>query len=159
MSITTCKQIAIVVVVAVLAAFPALAQTRQYGAWKYNGDDTATTYGDVVGLSVGCRDDGVPFLSIGMLSFDRFRNGNVELSFDEGTSYMAVFENNMAGSLLWADTTGNRNNPSLVPVVVLDLIEHVELRLRFNVMSSNTLVSDRISLIGSTRAIGALPCP
>ena len=142
-----------------LAAFPALAQERQYGAWKYDGEDTATAYGDVVGLSVGCRGDGVPYLSIGMLTFDRFRNGNVELSFDDGTSYMAVFDLPlMGGTLLWADTTGNRNNPSLVPVVVLDLIEHVELRLRFNTMS-DTLVSDRISLIGSTRAIGALPCP
>ena len=167
MSIPTRKQIAIVVVVAVLVVMPALAQTEQrYGAWTYDGEQNrASTSGDIVNLSVGCLSDGTPYLTI-FLRIGTFDSGIVEFSFDDGTSYPFVFR--LPGrrtvppgihTSLWADTTGNRNIASFVPTAVLDILRHVELQLQFNTSYSILPVSDRISLIGSTRAIEALPCP
>ena len=154
-----------VVAVALLAAPPASAQTdTRYGAWTYsvNEDDfsgrttrMAFATGDELMLFVFCPRGDEYLVSIRM--FDGiFRDGDVDLRWDEGAIESYSFEDN--------DDNLAASSASIMPdyeprlrSVVAKLMAHSELRLRVG-RWPDTTVTDRISLNGSGRAIRALRC-
>ena len=159
--------VAAVVVATAALALPraSLAQTdTRYGAWTYsvNEDDfsgrttrMAFAAGDELMLFVFCPTGDEYLVSIRM--FDGiFRDGDIDLRWDEGTIESYTFEDN--------DDNLAASSASIMPdyeprlrSVVAKLMAHSELRLRVG-RWPDTTVTDRISLNGSGRAIRALRC-
>lgn len=155
---------AAVVALAVLAA-PAYAQTdTRYGAWTYavREDDfsgrvsrMAFATGDELMLFVNCPLGDEYLVSIRM--FDGiFRDGDVDLRWDEGAIESYTFEDNDDNLAASSSAIMPDYEPRL-RAVVAKLMAHSELRLRVG-RWPDTTVTDRISLNGSGRAIRALGC-
>ena len=175
------KQI-VAVVVAVFVALPALAQ--RYGEWLYSerggelyvddfsGETRRTDYfsaesrGRVLTIVVGCARttrNGIPgrggpysiTLRFSNLSNEtRFSLGSVRLIWDEGEVESEFFDMDNREYEGWGQPSLRLIDPS----VVSKLMRHSHLRLEVRVEPFPTSIIDEISLSGSSRAIGKMPC-
>lgn len=154
-----------VVAAAVLTVLPAFAQTdTQYGAWThavdqddFSGEVTSRAFasGDEVMLFVNCYLGTELHLSVHL--FDGiFRDGNIAMRWNEDAIERYSFTDNNQ-SLSAAEWVGADDFHPALEDIIAKLMAHSELRLRVG-RWPDTQVTDRISLNGSTRAIGALAC-
>lgn len=153
-----------VVAVALLASSAAAQTDTRYGAWIHSvsEDDftgrisrSAFTAGDELGLFVYCP-TGDDYLLLIFMFDGTFRDGDIDLRWDEGEIESYAFEAD--GDSLSASTASIMDdyNPEVRPIVA-KLMAHSELRVRVG-RRPDTRVTDRISLNGSGRAIRALGC-
>ena len=154
------RQAIVAVAVAVFAALPAFAQ------WNYRErvddfSDEVRKYafvnGDKVRLMVACGGVSGYMLSISLVGDGIFDGGEIEVRWDNGEVEKHFLEDE--DTILYADDFGwlDDQRLSFASVLVTKLMLYSELRLRVRSWP-DTRVTDRISLIGSTRAIEALSC-
>ena len=157
--------VVVVAVVAVFAALPAFAQW-QNGERVDDFSDEVHKYafvnGDKVRLMVACFKGEIwgrsgYTLSISLVDDGIFHDGEIEVRWDNGEVEKHFLEDE--NTILYADDFGwlDDQRLSFASVLVTKLMLYSELRLRVRSWP-DTRVTDRISLIGSTRAIEALSC-
>ena len=155
--------VGVVVAVALLAALPASAQNTRYGAWTYSvseddfsGRTSRIAYasGDELMLFVFCLTDDYA-LNVRM-GGEIFRDGDIDMRWDEGAVESYTFKDDNQSLSASTSAIMDDYNPG-ARAIVAKLMAHSELRVRVGRWPSTT-VTDRISLRGSSRAIGALGC-